>query len=236
MAVELSRADLTYQVNLKQPTFSLAARVPEMAAILHEVLSPSVSVAPSNIQVLPASNYGEFVLRVSLFNGQGSIEFRIDSYRAQFVGLRAVADLGIVFDCLQALERGAERILAGTSEVLSTEVTLATWLKLGEKGIEVVLAMLNAHSKLELSGRTETEKVSMDVRGSISDPDERWSAKFLLEPSVNKEVDHLFVSLNAQYWPGGLHSGLEARKDHFTALYKYIVEGAGFQFEEGHSK
>jgi hypothetical protein len=230
MHTELSRAQVVYQVALKVPLFDLPARTPESARAIYEVMSPRLPLRPSDIQVAPANNYGEFALSLSLFGGLGILEFRIDGYKAQFEGIRSQTDLQLVVDCIGDTELIANQILS-SAETAKTEVSVAAWMKV-EGGVERVHTILNQHSNLRLQSNV-TRPADMILGGTLREGDERWGAKFLFEPSINKEVDHLFVKLDVTYWPESPYPTVDSRKTHIDSLLESLFRQVGFGDEEG---
>ncbi len=230
MQTELTRAQVVYQVALKQPFFDLPGRTPESAKVIYDVISPRLPLRPSDIQVAAANNYGEYAISLSLFGGVGTIEFRIDGYRAQFDGVRSNSDLQLIVDCIGDMEKMAGQILTN-AEVAGTDVSIAAWMRV-EGGIEKVHSVLNQHSRLEL-GSNVTRPANMILGGRLKEGDERWGARFLFEPSLNKEVDHLFVRLDVTYWPDSPYSTVEARRDHIDSVLESLFREVGFGEERG---
>ncbi len=137
-------------------------------------------------------------------------------------------DVQLAVDCLGDLQSAMNEILPQV-DVSKTDVSLAVWLKVGG-GVEAVKEALHKHSTFTIDA-TETRRLSIALAGGIKDLKERWSAQFNLEPSINKEIDHLFVKLNTLYWADGSYRTLEEHKKHVDELLTAILARAGFGLE-----
>jgi hypothetical protein len=68
----------------------------------------------------------------------------------------------------------------------------------------------------------------MFLGGTLKEGEDRWGARFVFEPSLNKEVDHLFVKLDVTYWPNSPYSTVDARRTHIDGVLESLLRQVGF--------
>src|SRR5690348_3816395 len=80
MKVERSQAQLVYEVGLKMPAFELATNGVPVVKTIHAAFSGRFNVTPADMHVASATRLSDWVARLSLFNGQWSVEYRFSGY------------------------------------------------------------------------------------------------------------------------------------------------------------
>jgi len=237
MEIRHSRGQLSYEVELPAPVFGLASTTVQNIETLYSTFSKRFSLTLANIQVTTGTTVGEYVIRLMLFNGLGTIEIRLDSYRAHLNNLMNDKDVEVAIESLSLLESAASSLLKGTVPTL-TKATLASWY-LCEGGTEAVRANFLLHSPRDIGieiGFEAASEVQFAINGSIGNPNELWSMIFNIEPSTFESFGHLFARFEGRYLQGSKYNTLNERRMHFIHLHHALLKASGFDLELNESE
>ena len=233
MKIDLKRAQLLYQTSLSFPAFAFAKDTTVTVEKVYRAFSGAFrGLSLSDISFANSNNLGEYTLRLLLFGGVGKIEFRLDGLRAEFDGLQSSGNVGIALESV----RLAEGVLQEFSADIPTQgatATLNVWYNC-ENGMDGVIARLNAATPTfslteKFGGATQAQ---YSVGGLLTNVDEGWSYQFAVEPSVNVDLGHLYLSITARHLTGGKYSSLDERSAHFEQMAHTVLSTLDFQYDD----
>ena len=232
MEIWHSRAQLSYDVELLVPMFGLASTTVQNIEILYSTFSKRFPVTLANIQVGTGTTINEYVIKLTLFNGLGTIEARLDSYHAHFNNLISDQDVEVAVECLSLLESAASSLLKSAVRT-RTKAVLASWYSC-EGGIDAVRANFSRHSPKDIGievGFEAASEIQFSINGSVGNPEELWSMIFIIEPSTIENVGHLFSRFEGRYLQGGKYNTLDERRTHFNQLHHALLKASGFELQ-----
>src|SRR5262249_60685853 len=113
MKVIVARIDVVYEVNFRRPLFDREREVPPLLQSLYDTLSDNFGISLSDVSVHLADSLPNVFAMINLFGGAGSVELRLDRWRAVFRNIRTDEDRKIIIRCLNlaggAIENFSER-------------------------------------------------------------------------------------------------------------------------------
>jgi hypothetical protein len=102
MKATIERADASFEVAFKKPLLDQSRGAPLQK--LYDALSENFTLSLADITVNAGPAPAQAFANVALFGGAGSIEIRMDRWRATFRGLRTPEDTKVISRCLELAE------------------------------------------------------------------------------------------------------------------------------------
>lgn len=226
MKATLARADVTYEVSFKKPLFDQGAHPPLVQSV-YDTLSDNFSISLPDVGVNAGPAPSHIFVVMNLFGGAGSVELRLDRWRASFKGLMNENDRKLIIRCLNlvtvALEGASDRISPAR-----TVLTVASWYKCDE-GAPGVASMLSEHGSLGIEvdrGFLGAEQIDYTINPHMRNPTEGWDALFFIQES-QLEGTHLFLNYTGNYVTGGRYNSVDQKADHIATMISGMLGALG---------
>jgi hypothetical protein len=229
MKVSLSHGQLIYEAGLRTPAFDLAISAVPAVKALHAAFSGRFNVTPADIHVGNAARLSEWLTRLSLFNGNWTVDFRFSGYQVTCNLLTTEADVRLAVECIGLTEEVARTIIPSIA-LQYTLARLSVWYRC-DGGSNAVLQHMSQFTPTTLGigpGFEGAQEVCFNIAGEVANSEERWSTRFLIEPSRVPNAD-LFYQIENKYLDGGKYNTLEERKNHFRQISKALSKQAALE-------
>lgn len=232
MKLALSRAQLVYDVALNAPAFDIAApNAGRTLQTIYGAFSGRFKISLADVSVSNAVRLSDWAIRLLVFGGRISVEFRFDGCRVTCNLLSTAHDIQRAVECIHLAEHAA-RTLFTSSEIQATVSKVSAWFWC-DGGAAAVPPHLAAYAPAKVGivpGFQDAQQVLFNVAGGFGNPEERWLFKLLIEPSA-VDYGHLFVQMEGHYAEGGKYNTFDEKSAHFSRMYTASLNE--FKFEVG---
>jgi hypothetical protein len=192
---------------------------------LYDALAENFPVSLTDVAFNPGSMPAQVAGTINLFSGAGSVEIRLDQWRALFRGLRTAEDRKVILRCLNlaaaALEKDSDHLVPA-----SRTVVLASWFS-SEDGASGVAAMLKAKAGPWAAApgfkSLGAEELEFTLAPLLRNTTEGWDASFFIQKS-KVQGSHLFVNYTGNYIAGGRYNSVDQIDGHVESMLRALLE------------
>jgi hypothetical protein len=227
MKVTVARVDVIYEVNFRRPLFDREREVPPLLQSLYDTLSDNFGISLSDVSVHLADSLPNVFAMVNLFGGAGSVELRLDRWRAVFRNIRTDEDRKIIIRCLN-LAGGAIENFSDRSRSSRNLVNVSVWY-VCDAGSTGVAKMLSQHGSSGMRierGFLGSEEIEFSLYPRLLNKTEGWDVTFLVQRSW-LEPSHLFINYSGTYLEGGRYNTIDQKADHIKQMFGGLLETLG---------
>jgi hypothetical protein len=227
MKAILSRVDATYEVQFKKPLLDYG-RIPESPIqLIYDALSEAASISIADIVVNPGPAPGSVSVYFSLFGGLGSIELRLDRWRATFRTIRTEDDKKIVIRLINLTATAVDQLSDRTSAA-RTFLSVAYWYQcdVGIDGVKKLLELLGPTTMKFDPASFGGKEIEFTLNPRVWNAEEGWDARFIVQPSL-LEGSHLFLRYDSDYISGGRYNSPDERFVHVEKMTATLLDQLG---------
>ena len=228
MDATVERVDLAYEAAFAVPSFDLPVRGTALLKALYETISPRYPIPTTQMQIFGGNAMSDVRVRITLFNGNGTIEVIADKMILNFNDIRGKEGIAICKDCILYSERAlAEAIPEISVRFVTIRPTFLVNVN-AENDQEIdFLSGLGGSFRFKISELDGTSQHS-GVNLSVENAGEGWNAIFHIfhNQAVQKSY---FLSCHAQYEENGTIQGLENKEYHIKQLLDKFARGIGLE-------
>ena len=223
---------MTYDVEFVAPAFDLPNNNTSVLKTFYETIHPRFRINTRDMYVTGGNLLSDVHVRVTLFNGNGTIDISVDRMSLVFNNLSSKEDLTTCKDCISLSEEALQKSLpAVSSQTIAIKPTLFLELQEGGQNASDYLSqLLRSSFQPDLSAFGNTVQhpgVSLEVENF----EEKWDATFhALRNRIKASA--LIVSGQANYHTDGIVRGLENRVDHMDKLLMAFANGIDLELED----
>lgn len=232
MKAKVERINLTYEVEFATPSFDLPINNVNVLKAFYETLHPRFPINTPDLHVSGGNLLSDVHVRVTLFNGNGTVDISVDRMSLAFTNVKTRGDMTICKDCISLSEEALHKSLPAVSpRIIAIKPTLFLELQGEEQSTHNYLSRLpGSRINLDLSafGRAVQHP---GINLEVDNIEEKWNAVFhAFEDRTNRKTLTLFCS--AVYRADGTIRGLEQRAAHLEQLLNALIESLGLETEE----
>ena len=231
MKAKIERINLTYEVEFATPSFDLPNSNVSVLKAFYETLHPRFLINAPDLQVTGGNLLSDVHVRITLFNGNGTIDISVDRMSLAFNNLRTRGDLTTCKDCTSLSEKALQKSLPAVSaHLIAIKPTVFLELQ-GERQIaHNYLSRLPGSSiKLDLSAFGSVVQ-HPGINLEVENFEDRWNAIFHAFQDRTK-MSSLILSCSAAYLADGTVRGLENRANHLEQLLNAFLDSIGLETE-----
>ena len=231
MKANVECIDVTYDAKFATPAFDLPSNNTSVLKAFYETIHPRFRINTRDMHIAGGNLPSDVHVRITLFNGNGTIDISVDRMALVFNDLKTKEDLTICKDCISLSEEALQKSLSNVP-VRTVVIEPMLFLELnGEReDASNYLSRLQASNiQLDLSefgSAVQHPEVNLEVENS----EERWRA-FLHAYRDRTKPSSLILSCQAIYRAGGRVRGLENRANHLEQLLKAFLDSVGLETE-----
>ena len=226
---DLTTAIAEYELAFKKPVFDVPKSSVELLQAFHEAFSPRFLIQPSEMQVLGGTALSDVVVQIAF--GVFSFEIRIDRLKGVF-HLRGSDDVTSAKDCIHLAEDSLFKVLPQIDRA-SSSIRLRSWLNCqdGKEEADKILGQFNGKPGFDVPIEKLGASIARyDLTGTIENPEERWQANYVLQPSALKD-SHVFFVYDVTYQEGGSYPEFDDRAKHFGRIFFGVLDHFGIAFK-----
>lgn len=231
MKAKIERINLTYDVEFTAPAFDLPNSNVSMLKALYETIHPRFRINTRDMHVAGGNSLSDVHVRITLFNGNGTIDISVDRMSLAFNNLRTREDLTTCKDCTSLSEKALHKSLPTVSV---RTIAIKPTLYLGLNGIQEDVANYLARlpgAKIELDLSTFGRAVQHPgINLEVDNFEERWNAIFHAFQDRTK-MSSLILSCSSAYLADGTVRGLKNRVNHVEQLLNAFLDSIGLETE-----
>ncbi|MCC7046366.1 MAG: hypothetical protein IT562_06610 [Alphaproteobacteria bacterium] len=231
MKIAAAKAQIGYEVGIRPPAFDMAANGVNSVKALYATFSPKFNISAADIQVVTQQRLSDFVIRLSAFGGLWTFDMRFEGYSVTCNNLVNDADFASAIEFITLAESFMKSVATPFSPTM-TRGAVSTWFRCSG-GIDAAREHLGRLVKSNLrigpgfEGASEVH-LQPSVNGALINSSEKWSIRFLWEPSVTEHGD-LFYQLESRHLQGGRYETIEERRKHVDSVHDALLAQAGFE-------
>lgn len=230
MEATVERIDLTYEAAFGAPTFDLPLRGSALLKSLYEAIHPRYPIPLTHMQIFGGNAMSDVRVRITLFNGNGSIDVTADKMFLNFSDVRGKDGIDICKDCILSSERALTKVLP---ELNVRFVTIRPTLLVnvgaeGDQEVGFLSDLRGDRASIDLSefeGASQHKGVNLSIKNAKAG----WSVIFHTFHN-QAAVKSFVISCHAQYEEYGDIRGLENREHHLRMLLGKFTDGIGLEF------
>ncbi len=231
MKASIERTNLAYDVEFSAPSFDLPISNVNVLRVFYETIHPRFPINARDMYVTGGNLLSDVHVRITLFNGNGSIDISVDRMSLVFNNLMTREDLTICKDCISLSEEALHKSLPNVSvRTIAIKPTLYLGLNGDQEDVSNYLARLPATNlKLDLSAFGSTVQ-HPGINLEVDNYDERWNAIFHAFQDRTR-VASLTLFCSAVYRADGKVRGLENRAKHLEQLLNTFLDSISLETE-----
>lgn len=232
MKASIERTNLKYDVEFSAPSFDLPISNVNVLRAFYETIHPRFPINARDMHVTGGNLLSDVHVRVTLFNGNGSIDISVDRMSLVFNNLMTREDLTICKDCISLSEEALHKSLPTVSiRTIAIKPTLYLGLNSDQEDVTNYLARLpGANIKLDLSAFGSVAQ-HPGINLEIDNIQEKWNAVFNTFQDRTK-TSSLILFCSAVYRADGTVRGLENRAKHVEQLLKTFLDSISLETED----
>ena len=106
MKASLEWIEMTQEADFSDPLFDLPGRNTEVLKALHRSIHPRFPLRSSDMQALGGNTLSDVSVRLTMFEGHGTISVTAETFSGYFRGLKRDEDIGVCNECITLASQG----------------------------------------------------------------------------------------------------------------------------------
>ena len=106
MKASLEWIEMTQEADFSDPLFDLPGRNTEVLKALHRSIHPRFPLRSSDMQALGGNTLSDVSVRLTMFEGHGTISVTAEKFSGYFRGLKRDEDIGVCNECITLASQG----------------------------------------------------------------------------------------------------------------------------------
>ena len=106
MKASLEWIEMTQEADFSDPLFDLPGRNAEVLKALHRFIHPRFPLRSSDMQALGGNTLSDVSVRLTMFEGHGTISVTAEKFSGYFRGLKRDEDIGVCNECITLASQG----------------------------------------------------------------------------------------------------------------------------------
>ncbi len=229
MRYKTNWVDVQYDAVFRVPLFALAGNPVSVLSAVHSKLSTKWSIPGSDLIVDGGRAVSDVRARVSLFAGNGTLEFGSEMFTAKFINPSVAGDTEIIKDCISLVHEALASLSGGKNDFREEGITVRLFIEVESGDAPAFLRDLYGDSKLfvpvDLPGGAE---VVPGFRIEFLQDDLKCVFQFEVT-RAHRSRKELFVTTGARFYNGSSLVTLDQKSEHMRTLVRTAFARAGLE-------